>query len=93
MEMIKRTKCRMCGGSHFGEVLDLGEQSLVNSYLSKEDIGKKELLLPLVVHQCKTCGLVQVLETVDPDEIYTKGKYLYFSKDVPGLKNYFEELM
>ena len=91
MEMIKRTKCRMCDGTIFGEVLNLGEQSLVNSYLKKEDIGKKELLLPLVVHQCRTCGLVQVLDTVDPDEIYTKGKYLYFSKDVPGLKDYFEE--
>ena len=80
----------MCDGTIFGEVLNLGEQSLVNSYLKNEDIGK-ELLLPLVVHQCRTCGLVQVLDTVDPDEIYTKGKYLYFSKDVPGLKDYFEE--
>lgn len=91
MELIKNNKCRMCDSQNFWEVIDLGTNSLVNSYLRKEDLGKEELLFPLVVHQCKKCKLVQILDVVDPVEIYTKGNYLYFSTDVPGLSKYFEE--
>lgn len=89
--MLERKNCRMCGSAHFAEVLDLGTHSLVNSYLSKEDLGKAEQLFPLVVKQCQDCHLVQVIETIDPVEIYTTGNYMYFSTDVPGLKDYFAE--
>ena len=91
MELLKNNKCRMCESDELSEVIDLGTNSLVNSYLRKEDIGKEELLFPLIVHQCLTCGLVQMLNVVDPKEIYTKGKYLYFSQDVPGLPIYFQD--
>ena len=89
--MLERKNCRMCGSANFAEVLDLGTHSLVNSYLSKEDLGKAEHLFPLVVKQCQDCHLVQVIETIDPVEIYTTGNYMYFSTDVPGLKDYFAE--
>ena len=91
MELIKNNKCRMCDSQNFWEVIDLGTNSLVNSYIKKEDLDKEELIFPLVVHQCKDCKLVQILNVVDPVEIYTKGNYLYFSTDVPGLEKYFEE--
>ena len=81
----------MCGCQNFIEVLDLGTHSLVNSYLRKEDLDKKEILYPLVVHRCNDCSLIQMLNVVDPVEIYTLGNYLYFSTDVPGLHLYFEE--
>ena len=81
----------MCGEAKFEEVLDLGTHSLVNSYLKKEDLSREEILFPLVVKQCMNCKLVQIIETIDPVEIYTTGNYLYFSTDVPGLKDYFEE--
>ena len=68
----------MCEGKDFLEVIDLGTNSLVNSYLRKEDLGKTEVLFPLVVHQCKNCKLVQILNVVDPVNIYTKGKLYYY---------------
>ena len=89
--MIKRKKCRMCESSNLKEVLNLGTHSLVNSYIKKEDLKKKELLLPLRIHQCIKCGLIQMLKTVDPEKIYSGGKYLYFSRDVPGLKKYYKK--
>ena len=70
----------MCESKNLKEVLNLGKHSLVNSYLKKSDLKKKELLLPLVISQCINCGLVQLLKTVDPKEIYNDGKYLYFSR-------------
>jgi len=89
--MIKRKKCRMCESTKLKEVLNLGTHSLVNSYIKKEDLKKKELLLPLRIHQCINCGLIQMIKTVDPEKIYSGGKYLYFSRDVPGLKKYYKK--
>ena len=45
----------------------------------------------MVISQCLNCGLVQLLKTVDPREIYNDGKYLYFSRDVPGLAKYYKQ--
>ena len=89
--MIKRTNCRMCESTRLKKVLNLRTHSLVNSYIKKKDLNKKELLLPLIIHQCINCGLIQMLKTVDPRIIYSGGKYLYFSRDIPGLKKYYKE--
>lgn len=90
--MISRNDCRMCGSKKIKDVLHLGRHSLVNSYLRRDEIGKKkELLLPLKISHCISCGLIQLLKTVDPKKIYSGGKYLYFSKDVPGLSQYYKK--
>ena len=90
--MISRSNCRMCESKNLKQVLNLGKHSLVNSYLKKSEVNKKkEILLPLVISQCLNCGLIQLLKTVDPKEIYNDGKYLYFSRDVPGLKEYYKK--
>ena len=73
--MISRSNCRMCESKNLKQVLNLGKHSLVNSYLKKSEVNKKkELLLPLVISQCLNCGLIQLLKTVDPKEIYNDGK-------------------
>ena len=89
--MIIRKNCRMCNSRNLKSVLHLGKHSLVNSYLKKTELKKKELLLPLEISRCSNCGLIQVLKTVDPNEIYNDGKYLYFSRDVPGLSDYYKK--
>jgi len=84
-------KCRICKGEEFKEVLDMGECPLVNSLVEKKDLKKKEKTYPLVVHQCQKCGLVQVKDPIDSEKIYRDTDYLYFSGDMPGLSEYFEE--
>ena len=88
---IETIETRLNTSVNIKKVLDLGKHSLVNSYIKKKDLKKKELLLPLVIHQCLNCGLIQMIKTVDPNKIYSGGKYLYFSRDVPGLYNYYKE--
>ena len=88
--LIIRKKCRMCESNSFTPILKLGNHPLVNSYIKKQDLIKKEFLIPLNLYQCNKCKLAQLLDVIDPKEIYTKGKYLYFSSDVPGLDKYFK---
>lgn len=89
--MINRSNCRMCASKNLKGILHLGKHSLVNSYLKKNELNKRELLLPLKISRCSKCSLIQVLKTVNPKDIYNDGKYLYFSKDVPGLSKYYKE--
>lgn len=89
--MRKVKKCRICGGKKFKEVLNMGNNPLVNSLVDKEDLDKKEFVYPLIVEQCQDCFLVQIVNPIESDEIYRKVDYLYFSSDMPKLKEYFEE--
>lgn len=89
--ILKRKSCRMCNSNNLTKILELGNHPLVNSYLSKNEIQHEEFLIPLTLYQCNSCNLAQLLDVIDPNEIYSKGKYLYFSSDVPGLQEYFVE--
>lgn len=80
----------MCDGTKFRTVIDLGRNPLVNSLVSRKDLKKKDPTFPLVVKQCRTCSLVQLVDLIDADEIYKKVDYLYFSSDMPGLDKYFQ---
>jgi len=58
-------------------VLSLGSTPLANSLLRAEDLGKPEARYPLDLVFCTTCTLVQITETVPPQQLF--GEYLYFS--------------
>ena len=42
------------------------------------------------LYRCQSCGLVQLKDIIDANEIYKNVDYLYFSSDMPGLKDYFK---
>lgn len=83
--------CRICGSKKFMDVIDMGENPLVNSLIDKKDLDKEEQTYPLVVEQCQECSLVQITNPLDSDEIYHNIDYLYFSGDMPNLQDYFFE--
>jgi len=91
IKTIKNETCRMCDGTEFELVVNLGEHPLVNSLIRKVDLDKTEPMFPLVVNRCKKCGLVQMTELVDSEEIYRNVDYLFFSSDMPTLSDYFRE--
>ncbi len=69
--------CRMCGAADFEIVLTLGATPLANALLTEEDLGRPEPVYPLDLAICRTCGLVQITETVPPAQLFSE--YLYFS--------------
>ena len=54
--MITRKNCRMCASKDLKDILHLGQHSLVNSYLKKNELKKKEMLLPLKISRCSKCS-------------------------------------
>ena len=86
-----KQKCRMCGSTKFKKIIDFGKYPLVNSLVNEEDFGKKEKVYPLLVKQCQKCFLVQLDNPINANKIYRDVDYLYFSSDIPQVKEYFAE--
>jgi SAM-dependent methyltransferase len=70
-------RCRSCDGREVEIFLPLGHTPLANALLRPEDLERPEPRFPLDVALCRSCALVQILETVPPEQLF--GEYLYFS--------------
>ncbi len=75
--MTTETRCRSCGSSDLHLVLSLGQTPLANSLLTAEQLQQPELSFPLDLVFCGNCTLVQITETVPPEQLFSN--YLYFS--------------
>lgn len=67
--------CRICRSTDIPEVINLGSFPIPNGFLSKTQLKKKEKKYPLRVCLCQNCGLVQLLDIVDPEVMFKN--YLY----------------
>lgn len=69
--------CRSCGSTDLHDVLSLGDMPLANALLTEQQLGSREALHPLAICMCGGCSLVQLTQTVPPDELFSE--YAYFS--------------
>jgi len=68
--------CRSCGSARSQLVLSLGATPLANS-LPRDPKAGAEATFPLDLVFCPDCTLVQITETVPPEQLFSD--YLYFS--------------
>lgn len=68
MEIIK--KCRVCNSKNIKTFFDLGFQPLANSLIKNPE--KKENFYPLSLSHCQDCSLVQLNQTIDSRELFSK---------------------
>ena len=73
----KLHRCRFCHSDLRQLVVDLGMQPLCESYVSDAQLYEMEPFYPLKAYVCEDCFLVQVLDFVGGEEIYSH--YAYFS--------------
>lgn len=69
--------CRSCGSGGLLPVLSLGRTPLANALLPPEGLHEPEATYPLDLVFCPACSLVQITETVPPEQLF--GEYFYFS--------------
>jgi SAM-dependent methyltransferase len=69
--------CRSCGHSNLELVLSLGRTPLANALLSVAQLKEPEPTYPLDLVFCMNCTLVQITESVPPEEMFIE--YPYFS--------------
>ena len=74
---ILEIPCRSCGRPGLQLILSLGRTPLANSLLTAGQLGAPEPTYPLDLVFCPACTLVQITETVPPDQLFDE--YPYFS--------------
>jgi SAM-dependent methyltransferase len=70
--------CRSCDSTQLSIFLSLGNLPLSDGFLEARQLVDNEPRYPLDVAFCATCSLVQILETVPPEELFG-ADYPYFS--------------
>lgn len=82
-------QCLACNGTNLQQVLDLGNQPLANSYLTKREESPPESRL--VINFCSDCTHCQLAQAVNPDLLYRD--YKYVSGTTETLKQHFKDLV
>ena len=84
-----RKTCRLCSNKSFELILDLGNQPPSNSFLTKNQLEKKERKFPLRLYICKKCHHLQLLDVVDKKHLFSN--YHYFTSANKPIIEHFKE--
>lgn len=88
---VTEKKCRICSGGNLSGVLSLGQTPLANSLIPENRLSEPEDRYPLELVFCSDCSLVQITETVSPEELFSD--YVYFSSFADTTLTNAEELV
>lgn len=89
MPAHKNDRCRYCGSANLVCFLRLGDQPPSDSFV-RADQTAHERRYPLDVYVCGECALVQLLDVVDPREMF--GDYVYLASTSKALKAHYAQL-
>ena len=79
----------MCGESLLTKVMSLTPTPPGNDFLTKEELGRDELVYPLDLYFCEVCHHVQLGHVVDPKILYQKN-YSFKSGDFPLAEKFYD---
>lgn len=84
------SRCRACHAADdgFTRVLEMEPMPLAGMFCPSPDDARSAPRFPLTWVQCQYCGLVQVLEDVADEDLFTR--YNYASSTVGGLVRHFQ---
>ena len=85
---MSRTDCRGCESNKLKRFLDLGKMPLAGGFLSNAEAVKKEKLYPLSIYVCHDCGLIQILDPINPEILFQD--YSFSSSTIGPLVQHFE---
>lgn len=67
-------KCRICKNQKVELIIDLGDQPPANCLYKHNEIPPNSV--PLRIGRCASCATVQLLETVNPEQLFSKYVWL-----------------
>ena len=85
----RRADCRLCGGTELTMVVSLTPTPPANAFVGPEDRDKAQAVFPLDVFFCEACAHVQLLDVVDPAQLFED--YVYVSGTSPVFVRHFQD--
>ncbi len=89
---MKNPQCRFCKSADLHKFLELGPQPLAGRFLREGQLKEKEPFFQLGVHFCKNCSLVQVLDIVPKDVLFSEYFYAPHSVLSPHFAEYAKDI-
>ncbi|MFA5905565.1 MAG: class I SAM-dependent methyltransferase [Desulfobacula sp.] len=80
--MMKQT-CRLCRQDQLSCILELGGHPISHRLLKKKD--QAEFIHPVRLFYCNHCGLIQLIDPIPPDELYSEYNWLSAWKSNPQI--------
>ncbi|MFC1665663.1 class I SAM-dependent methyltransferase [Pseudomonadota bacterium] len=90
MKYSTRTGCRCCNSKDLIKCLTLTPTPPADSYVEKEKLHIHQDVIPLELYLCNHCGLTQIRDIIDTEEVYLN--YTYVTKSSLGLNTHFKIL-
>jgi SAM-dependent methyltransferase len=87
-EIYHRDNCRLCGSKELTLVLKLAPTPIADAYVSAERAKQDQPLYPMDIFLCRSCGLSQMLDVINPETLYRD--YIYVTTSSLGLLDHFE---
>jgi SAM-dependent methyltransferase len=87
---VSAARCRSCQSARLELILSLGRTPLANALLTADQRSQPEPRFPLDLVFCPDCALVQITETVPPEQLFSH--YLYLSSFSDTMLQSAEEL-
>lgn len=87
MGYYKNNRCRVCNSADIQKVISFAPSPLADSYITNTQLHTKQDLYPMDVYKCDVCGLVQLIDIIEPQDIYID--YLYRTNTSIGLPEHF----
>mgnify|MGYP003705792317 CR=1 FL=1 len=72
-----QSTCRLCNGQNIQLLYDFGEKPIAHRLLDRP--GEAEDFFPYALHSCRDCGLVQLMDPIDPELLYKSYNYNFTS--------------
>ncbi len=85
----KRTCCRLCRSEELKRVLHLTATPPANAFITERDFATKQVEYPLDVYRCSECGHLQLLDIIDPKELFSH--YVYVSSTSTVMVEYLRD--
>lgn len=82
----KRTHCRLCDSEDLECVVNLTPTPPANALVTQAALAEPQIEYPLDVYRCGNCGHVQLLDIIDPKELFSH--YVYVSSTSPVMVEY-----
>jgi SAM-dependent methyltransferase len=74
--MAQEATCRLCASKSLIPVFSLGRTPLANALLVEADLARPQPTHPLALQLCPVCSLVQLVNSVPPEELFRDYVYL-----------------
>jgi hypothetical protein len=82
----RRETCRLCSSRNLSSVLKLTPTPPANSFVDHAKLGQQQQCYPLEVFRCSECGHLQLIDIIDPRELFSH--YVYVSSTSPVMVAY-----